>query len=277
MGAIKGLYRLVAGGGALDFSGSQVTDTGNSLGNFKTAAQGGGNVQIVAGSTAAGGGTISAPTSVAAGALTTNLRVPGVSGNAANLKGSGTTESPVAITESLTLYQMHDFDDDSVGHKTGGITNAFSNAASELSVTATKYDPVLADYPGPTLASGLSSDFAAGDKVYIECNNPTGWSTTSGYYKIVYYKTVGGTNDDIIVLDRPLQTDAVESGQNSAVDATCLFTKVVDSPCEVEETVKGTSENAECSNRGLCDSQTGLCTCFSGYTGEDCSVQTVMV
>jgi hypothetical protein len=57
----------------------------------------------------------------------------------------------------------------------------------------------------------------------------------------------------------------------------CVVKKIRDPPCTVVETRKGTSENYECSRRGNCDSQTGLCGCFAGYTGEDCSVQTVLV
>ena len=41
----------------------------------------------------------------------------------------------------------------------------------------------------------------------------------------------------------------------------------------IAEAVKGSKENAECSNRGLCDYTTGLCKCFQGYTDFDCSIQ----
>ena len=36
-------------------------------------------------------------------------------------------------------------------------------------------------------------------------------------------------------------------------------------------------ESAVCSDRGTCDSATGLCTCFPGFTGEACSVQTTYI
>lgn len=37
----------------------------------------------------------------------------------------------------------------------------------------------------------------------------------------------------------------------------------------ITEYAKGTKENLPCSNRGLCDYQTGLCTCFAGYGSSD--------
>ena len=44
----------------------------------------------------------------------------------------------------------------------------------------------------------------------------------------------------------------------------------------VETTVEGTKENDECSRRGRCNAETGLCECFQGYYGEACELQTVI-
>ena len=33
---------------------------------------------------------------------------------------------------------------------------------------------------------------------------------------------------------------------------------------------------SQCSNRGLCDATSGLCQCFKGYTGDDCSIQNAL-
>jgi len=96
------------------------------MSNFRTAAQGGGNVEIVTGSSVLKGGSTSAPAKVDAAYIewnTANIVVPGKSGTAANLKGGGSAQNaPTDLNEKvITLYQIHDFDADSVGHKTGGI------------------------------------------------------------------------------------------------------------------------------------------------------------
>jgi len=44
-----------------------------------------------------------------------------------------------------------------------------------------------------------------------------------------------------------------------------------DSPAWVDES--GSTEESECSARGLCDTEEGVCTCFPGYTGNACERQ----
>lgn len=45
---------------------------------------------------------------------------------------------------------------------------------------------------------------------------------------------------------------------------------------EVTEVVRGNIEDIECSGRGLCDSDNGLCQCFNGYYGVACEFQNAL-
>lgn len=45
---------------------------------------------------------------------------------------------------------------------------------------------------------------------------------------------------------------------------------------KVKQYGTGTTENSECSDRGVCNSETGACKCFKGYTGRSCSTQNAL-
>jgi hypothetical protein len=171
---------------------------------------------------------------------------------------------------AITVYQTHDFTDDSIGANTGGVDNnvAVTSLAREktmFSVTAT----FVVGATGlnkftATLSSALQGMQAVGDTVSIACTGVTGGDVNDGYYKVSKVEGTGLTLEGHMT--------AFATGTN-----TCVVKKVVASPCTVTETQKGTSELATCSRHGNCDSQTGLCACFSGYVGEDCATQTVLV
>jgi hypothetical protein len=42
------------------------------------------------------------------------------------------------------------------------------------------------------------------------------------------------------------------------------------------DVMDGNNEYATCANRGLCDYRTGRCSCFTGYTGVSCEVQSTL-
>jgi hypothetical protein len=89
---------------------------------------------------------------------------------------------------------------------------------------------------------------------YIGIQSETGVSTTTGPQCSVRGQTFYNINGF---------EDASSSGNGKATSAS--------------DGRVGTGEDAECSNRGLCDGESGLCACFPGYTGESCSIQTILV
>jgi hypothetical protein len=86
-----------------------------------------------------------------------------------------------------------------------------------------------------------------------------------------------GSNCESMYLGRHVITlDSMPTASATTVDKTLLYNSPTGS-CSVAETTKGTYESFECSNRGACDGKSGLCSCYSGYSGQSCQTQTVLV
>ena len=83
--------------------------------------------------------------------------------------------------------------------------------------------------------------------------------------KIAFPDTVTGFN--AIQYRRTVATAA------PTFDATTSWTTV---NILVQDNIDGNKEAAVCANRGLCDYSTGLCSCFAGHTGVDCSQQSAL-
>jgi hypothetical protein len=245
--AIKGLYRV-----ALKAHASATGSTSSLVAIAAVAATGGAFTNFQNG--AAEFQDITTPESrsiVISGATATTLTL-----NAAYV-------TQMTNDDLFTVSQIQDFTDDSIGEITGGdnaeahgITDRATNTQLAASVTF-----VLSGAGNKLTTTGMSTSIVqAGDMISVKCATN---AANDGYYKVSKSEATGYTLEGHMTADGTGQL--------------CVIKKIVASPCVVTETQKGTSELETCSRHGNCDSQTGLCTCFSGYVGEDCSTQTVLV
>lgn len=132
--------------------------------------------------------------------------------------------------------------------------------------------------PGPTTTAGklmaalrnLPGGVLSRVEVY-----PLADATSMTYQSRTYEITFVGVSGDVA----PLTVKVVNG--NSALDcnpdhSTFTATACPASSKAVVEVSRGNYENLVCSGRGTCDSTSGVCKCFTGYTGEACSIQNAL-
>merc|ERR1719169_54189 len=133
------------------------------------------------------------------------------------------------------------------------------------------------------IMGGASCDTKAASDVSYPLHRDAGTVTISGdgTATSIAIATLGtgvsGTACEIMYLGRHVITlDSMPTTSATSVPKTVLYNSPTGS-CSVAETTKGTYESFECSNRGACDGSSGLCSCYSGYSGQSCQTQTVLV
>jgi len=85
--------------------------------------------------------------------------------------------------------------------------------------------------------------------------------------------TVIGTTSDkrsVSVSGAPIYTETAAAKVSIVIRRPATSAEAT---CAVTEEKKGTKESLVCAGRGVCDGSSGVCACFSGYTGENCAKQ----
>ena len=157
-----------------------------------------------------------------------------------------------------------------------------SNTASGEADVADNVVAALNSIPAVKLSFG--SPFIRDSNVIAQIGNYSGVITqSSGFTTSGTAGGGGGYNIRIAFPDKQFGLAKIQA--NTYSDDQCTVptgpTPVGKTVGEVDATpyddvLDGNMEHVTCANRGLCDYMSGLCSCFSGYTGVSCEMQSTL-
>merc|ERR1712124_39057 len=97
------------------------------------------------------------------------------------------------------------------------------------------------------------------------CRNPS--TDTDGFFGVACYGDVSQGDGSTAAATNELELYSSDSTRTAA--RTCYIVPDANNA----NTLRVASQ---CSGRGLCDTTSGVCECFAGYTGDDCSIQNAL-
>ncbi|KAG7385820.1 hypothetical protein PHYPSEUDO_001065 [Phytophthora pseudosyringae] len=168
-----------------------------------------------------------------------------------------TPASPALPIPKLTLTypiqhtlstSMHRFDAVKAASVAGGIavTQLIIPVAGGVAVGAT------------TISVTTNPSFAAGDLIFFE---------NQFYNYVSVAAPISPATAYVITLDRKFVGNTLDGGAN-----TVLFVYKVTPP----KNALWYNYVSQCSGRGLCATETGICSCFKGYTNDNCDTQNIL-
>jgi hypothetical protein len=114
------------------------------------------------------------------------------------------------------------------------------------------------------------------DGVTVAISGNAGFSVTSVSHELVVKVTFTGPS-----VQGPQHLLVVEdyecgAGCTPKIDGLMLETRYGQNPSNITQTTLADYNSFECGRRGKCDYASGLCQCFTGYTGDNCNTLTTL-
>lgn len=142
-------------------------------------------------------------------------------------------------------------------------------------------------YNAPTVAGGTTPFYYSSDEPAVSANDLTDWVVGSpsatfdtaapsvsigdlAFFQNQFFRVKAITSATVITFDRPFYGVAGDAGGTVATGTDKLYYWTTDPTTDQFTYV------SECSGRGLCNTQSGVCDCFKGYTNDNCDTQNIL-